>query len=288
MEIDGFIADLRRRNYSPHTLRAYQSILESVANFVKPIEIANVAPEQLRAYLGTKTGRVIKQQSLSALRSFAAFVYKNSGIKPKLHVAAKAVQAPRHIRPLPKALSVSDARRVVEDAGLLRNTQSAWETYRDAALCLLLYGAGLRTSEALSLPYNRPLGDDGKTVRVVGKGQKERLVPLLPIVRASISLYQLGRHTAGLSPLRTLFEGMSDRDARRLMQRIRGRLGLPAHATPHALRHSFATHLYNEGADFVVLANLLGHTSVSTTAIYAQVGTEKLKSELEKCFPERY
>jgi integrase/recombinase XerC len=152
-------------------------------------------------------------------------------------------------------------------------------------MILLLYGAGLRSAELLSLPFDI---ETENALRILGKGRKERLVPLLPVVAQSIHTYRRAYIQAHNQTPERLFNGFSDRSLRRLVEGYRRQLGLPDTFTPHALRHSFATHLYQNGADLMVLADLLGHTSVSTTAIYTQVDKNSLSKMLNHCYGDRY
>jgi integrase/recombinase XerC len=165
--------------------------------------------------------------------------------------------------------------------------RDAWGAARDAALLTLLYGCGLRISEALSLKRaDAPLGP---SLRVLGKGSKTRIVPVLPAVRDAVDAY-LAALPFGLAPDEALFRArrggpFSPRHAQALMQQLRGRLGLPASATPHALRHSFATHLLGAGADLRSIQELLGHASLSTTQRYTAVDAQALLSSYAKAHP---
>ena len=174
--------------------------------------------------------------------------------------------------------------RALEEAG---EHDVEWLAARDTALLTLLYGAGLRISEALSLERGDvPLGD---TLTILGKGRKERVVPMLPAVREAIDAYIKVCPFAG-APASPLFlsrrgKPMSAREAQLLMQNLRSRLGLSDRATPHALRHSFATHLLAGGSDLRSVQELLGHASLSTTQTYTQLDTEKLMESYEKAHP---
>jgi integrase/recombinase XerC len=185
---------------------------------------------------------------------------------------------------LPRPLSVDDAARTLDEAG---EHDIEWLAARDVALLTLLYGAGLRISEALSL--RRGDAPFGETLTILGKRSKERVVPMLPVVREAVA------HYAALVPFATargdaLFlsrrgKPMSAREAQALMQRLRGRLGLPERATPHALRHSFATHLLSNGGDLRAVQELLGHASLSSTQVYTDIDTKHLMGVYERAHP---
>jgi integrase/recombinase XerC len=181
-------------------------------------------------------------------------------------------------------LSETDAARAIAEAG---NNDVAWIAARDSALITLLYGAGLRISEALSLKRgDAPLAS---SLTILGKGRKERVVPILPVIGEAVDRYvELVPHKlAAAAPLFLSKRGkpMSPREAQALMQNLRGRLGLPEKATPHALRHSFATHLLAHGGDLRAVQELLGHASLSTTQVYTEVETSKLLEVYRNAHP---
>jgi integrase/recombinase XerC len=181
-------------------------------------------------------------------------------------------------------LSETDADRAIEEAGM---HEIAWLGARDAALLTLLYGMGLRISEALSLKRcDLPLG---KALAITGKGGKTRVVPVLPVVREALEAYAKLIPFAGAKDaplfLSRRNKAMSAREAQALMQHLRGRLGLPERATPHALRHSFATHLLAGGGDLRSVQELLGHASLSTTQTYTAIDTNKLMEVYAKAHP---
>jgi integrase/recombinase XerC len=200
------------------------------------------------------------------------------------NAAPKAVKTPRIRRPLPRPLSAEDAQRAIDVAG---EHDIEWLAARDAALLTLLYGAGLRISEALALKRGDvPLG---ATLSVIGKGRKERVVPVLPVVAQALADYAAKIPFTG-APASPLFlsrrgRAMSAREAQGLMQKLRGALGLPERATPHALRHSFATHVLQGGADLRSVQELLGHSSLSTTQIYTAIDTRQLLETYSKAHP---
>ena len=187
---------------------------------------------------------------------------------------------------MPKPLTVDKAAEVV-DGGM--SAELDWVAARDTAVLLLLYGSGLRISEALGLRVKHaPLGARD-TLRIAGKGGKERLVPVLPVTQAAIARY-LGLTPFAAAPGDPLFVGvkggpLSPRIIQLLMQRMRGALGLPETATPHALRHSFATHLLSSGADLRQIQELLGHASLSTTQVYTEVDRARLLAVYDAAHP---
>jgi integrase/recombinase XerC len=281
------------RRASPHTLRAYG---DDVARFIgfqaghtggamTEKALAKLSQADIRAFItarrqeGLGAGGV--QRALAAVRSFYKFLAKEGVLE---NAAARAIRTPRVRRSLPRPLSVEDAGRAIEDAG---EHDVAWLGARDAALLTLLYGAGLRISEALGLKRGDvPLG---ATLTVIGKGRKERSVPVLPLVATALDDYahQIPFTGAPASPLFLSRRGrpMSAREAQGLMQRLRGRLGLPEKATPHALRHSFATHILQGGGDLRSVQELLGHASLSTTQIYTAMDTAALLETYWRAHP---
>ena len=196
------------------------------------------------------------------------------------------VRGPRVKPSVPRPVSEDQARGLIAEAEGDPD-RAAWEAARDAALLTLLYGCGLRISEALSLTRaDVPLGP---TLRVLGKGSKTRLSPVLPVVREAVDAY-VALLPFGLAPGEAVFRAVrggpfSPRHAQALMQKLRGRLGLSERATPHALRHSFATHLLGAGADLRSIQELLGHASLSTTQRYTGVDAAGLLAVYAKAHP---
>ena len=281
------------RRASPHTLRAYG---DDVARFIgfqaghtggamNRAALAQLSPADIRAFItarrqdGLGAGGV--QRALAAVRSFYKFLAKEGILE---NAAPRSIRTPRVRRSLPRPLSPNDAARAIEQAG---EHDVEWLGARDAALLTLLYGAGLRISEALGLKRGDvPLG---ATLTVVGKGRKERSVPVLPLVAAALADYAAKIPFAG-APSSALFlsrrgRPMSPREAQGLMQTLRGRLGLPEKATPHALRHSFATHILQGGGDLRSVQELLGHASLSTTQIYTAMDTAALLETYSRAHP---
>ena len=221
------------------------------------------------------------QRALAAIRSFYRYLEREALADG---APARAVKSPKLPRTLPRPLNETDAGRAIDEAG---ENDEPWLAARNASLITLLYGTGLRISEALSLKRGDvPLGE---TLTVVGKGKKERAVPVLDAVREATSAY------AGLCPFDPGKQGplflsrrgkpMSPREAQKLMQNLRGRLGLPPSATPHALRHSFATHLLKHGGDLRSVQELLGHASLSTTQKYTEIEGSRLAAIYDAAHP---
>jgi integrase/recombinase XerC len=224
-------------------------------------------------------------RALAGIRSFARFLERNG--KGKV-AALSAVRTPKLPRTLPKPLAISAAKQIA-DTGLRKGeAREPWIIARDAAVLALLYGSGLRVSEALGLKRKDfTAARDALTVN--GKGNKTRMVPLLPQVAKAIGEY-IALCPSELSQEAALFVGarggpLSPRIVQLAMARFRGALGLPDTATPHALRHSFATHLLARGGDLRSIQELLGHASLSTTQIYTAVDTERLLEAYESAHP---
>ena len=234
---------------------------------------------------GTSSRSLARQ--LSAIRSLFHFLAKQDLAK---NAAISAVQTPKLPHSVPKPLSIPAAKRVMSDAHEAAHHEAAkWVLCRDAAVLMLLYGCGLRISEALDLnaEHAPKAGDD--VMRVTGKGNKVRLVPVLEAARKAIDEY-VAICPFPLEAGSALFRGvrgkrLNARNVQLLVQKLRGYLGLPDTATPHALRHSFATHLLGNGADLRSIQELLGHASLSTTQIYTQVDRAHLLKAYESAHP---
>jgi len=281
------------RRASPHTLRAYGDdcarfllfLSEHVGGAPGERALAKLSPADIRAFITLRRkeglgGRGV-QRALAAVRSFFNYLSRENILE---NPAPRAIRSPRVSRALPRPLSEAEARRTLEEAG---ENDVEWLAARDVALLTLLYGVGLRISEALNLKRGDvPFGD---TLLILGKGRKERIVPVLPAVREAMDVYIKTCPFAG-APTSPLFlsrrgKPMSAREAQLLMQNLRSRLGLSERATPHALRHSFATHLLANGSDLRSLQELLGHASLSTTQNYTKLETEKLMEAYSKAHP---
>jgi integrase/recombinase XerC len=274
-----YLALDRRR--STHTVRAYVATAERLIAFleehrgerVEASTLASLEQSDLRAFLTSRRmdgiGNLSAARELSAVRGFLKYVGGEEGRVPQL-------KGPRVKRGLPRPISPDEAMALAQD--IAETAREDWIGARDWAVLLLLYGAGLRIGEAMGLQGDiMPLGE---TLRVTGKRNKTRIVPLLPQVRQAIETYI---DLCPYPPARDepLFRGarggpLSPALIRRAVQGARGRLGLSDRTTPHALRHSFATHLLGRGADLRSLQELLGHASLSSTQVYTQVDAAHL------------
>ena len=253
--------------------------------------LARLEPQDVRAYMAARRGAGIGARSLmralAGIRSFARFLERNG--KGKV-AALAAVRTPKIARTLPKPLAVSAARRMADADLRAGEEREPWVLARDAAVLALLYGSGLRIGEALSLTRGEvPEPGRGDTVTVTGKGGKTRMVPVLVPVLQLIADY-VALCPCDLASGTPLFRGakggpLSPRIVQLAMARLRGALGLPDSATPHALRHSFATHLLARGGDLRAIQELLGHASLSTTQIYTAVDTERLMDAYKAAHP---
>lgn len=250
---------------------------QHAGDVLAPTTLRALGASEMRAWMAAQRGRGVGSRSLarrlSAVKSFFRWWSERDGFDA---TAILSMRSPKHGRRLPRPLSVEAARDVIETAG--QQDGRDWVSARDVAILTLLYGCGLRRSEALSLDARHlPLGD---TLRIRGKGGKEREVPVLPIARDAVARYvALCPHD--LAPGTPLFRGirggpLNARLVAGVMEAARMQLGLPATATPHALRHSFATHLLDAGADLRAIQELLGHASLSTTQAYTAVDTARL------------
>ncbi len=234
---------------------------------------------------GTASRSLARQ--LSSIRSLFAFMEKR-GLAA--NPAIGAVQTPKLPHSVPKPLSEKAAARVTRQAHEAAHPEAAaWEMARDEAVLILLYGCGLRISEALGLNAEEAPAPQTDSMRITGKGNKTRLVPVLPAARDAIAGYmELCPHV--LEPGTALFRGqrggrLNARNVQLLIQKLRGYLDLPDTATPHALRHSFATHLLGNGADLRSIQELLGHASLSTTQVYTEVDRSHLLKAYRAAHP---
>ncbi len=282
------------RRVSPHTADAYGRDLAAflaflvghLGNEAESTDLAALKPADFRSYLAHRAnagiGRASIARGMSTLRNFFRFLDRTGRVH---NPAIKTVKTPRLPQSIPKALDERDALEAVRTAGDLHD--EPWLAARDTALLLLLYGCGLRIGEALSLTSaEMPTSD---TLRVLGKGRKERIVPVLSVVRDAVAEY---RKLCPFAPLpeAPLFVGKRGKALnpgvlQRQVRRLRALLGLPESATPHALRHSFATHLLAQGGDLRTIQELLGHASLSTTQRYTVVDAAQLMRVYEKAHP---
>jgi integrase/recombinase XerC len=221
--------------------------------------------------------------TMSALRMFFRWLEATETLKNRTILTVAMPKVPHGV---PKPLTVGHAADAIGEAG---TAEMDWIGARDTAVLLLLYGSGLRISEALGLRVKDAPTPDRDVLRIVGKGSKERAVPVLPLTVAAIESYR-GLCPFPLDPDDCLFRGakggpLSPRIIQLAMERIRNQLKLPATATPHALRHSFATHLLSAGADLRQIQELLGHASLSTTQVYTKVDRDRLLAVYDKAHP---
>jgi len=277
---------------SPHTVTAYQA---DVADFLEFLaghqggagglaQLQGLAQSDLRGWMAAARARGRSPRSvargLSALRAFARWLAEREpGFDPSIVLAAKG---PRYKRSLPRPLTEDQARAAL---GNLSDSAPDWVRARDVAVVTLLWGCGLRLSEALGLSArDLPLGD---SLRIRGKGGRERLVPLLPAARAAVERYLAlcPYPVEGAIFLGTRGGPLNPRLVARAMEGVRLRLGLPETATPHALRHSFATHLLSSGGDLRAIQELLGHARLSTTQVYTGVDATRLTEAYRAAHP---
>ena len=282
------------RRMSVHTLDGYSRDLASFLSFLTEhlgappgLEaLALITTADFRSFLARRAqeglGRTSLARGMSSLRSYFRFLDRAGLVH---NPALKAVRAPRPPRSVPKPLAVDEAMETLAAAALAQETP--WMAARDVALFTLLYGCGLRLGEALSL--NRSQAPVGDSMVITGKGRKQRLVPLLPIVVKAVADYmQLAPQSGG--PDAPLFVGARGKRlnpgvVQRQMRRLRLMLGLAETATPHALRHSFATHLLSGGGDLRTIQELLGHASLSTTQRYTEVDATRLAKIYNQAHP---
>jgi integrase/recombinase XerC len=281
------LADNRRK--SPHTVRAYVAAatrLLAARGAEDWAAVAGTEAHHLRAHLAARRseglGNASTARELSALKAFIAFARAQAGDPDP---AAPRVRGPRLKKGLPRPVTPDEAENLAELVDGLAGAD--WIGARDRAVLLLLYGSGLRIAEALSLTGRE--ASLGEVLLVTGKGGKQRVVPVLPITRAAVADYARACPHP-LTPAEPLFRGakggpLSPGMVQRAMANARRALGLPDTATPHALRHSFATHLLSAGADLRSLQELLGHASLGSTQIYTRVDAAALLENYRKAHP---
>lgn len=279
-----------------HTIRAYRTdvtgflafLAEHTGESIGPARLARITQSDMRAWMAHERGRGVAARSLarslSAVKGFARWLAERDGFDPTAILAARS---PKFQRKLPRPLSEDAAKEVIDLMGTL--PREDWVAARDAAVVTLLYGCGLRISEALALTgADSPLPE---VLRIRGKGGKERIVPVLPAARAAVAAYvKHCPYPIADEPEAALFRGMrsgplNPRLIAGAMEQARNSLGLPATATPHAMRHSFATHLLAAGGDLRAIQDLLGHASLSTTQAYTAVDATRLMEVYEKAHP---
>lgn len=283
------------RDASDNTLDAYRRDVAEFLSFITAHKgepqglkaLERVTVSDMRAWMAHTRSTGIASRSLarklSSVKSFFRWLAEREGFDPS---AVLSTRSPKFHRKLPRPLDEDAARAMIDTVSL--QSPSDWIAARDMAVVTLLYGCGLRISEALGLMgRDLPLRD---SLRILGKGGKERIVPLIPAARQSVEHYaQLCPWD--LSPDQPLFRGarggkLSPRIIQQVMEKSRMQLGLPATATPHAMRHSFATHLLNAGGDLRAIQELLGHASLSTTQAYTAVDLERLLDVYDRTHPK--
>jgi integrase/recombinase XerC len=298
-EMAAWLGALRsERRLSPKTVEAYARDLRQFALFLAghlgeaptPAVLADLKPLDIRAFLAARRREGVESRTLmrqlAALRSFARHLAREG------HGAGSAfaaVRGPKAAKGLPKPIAAGAARAMIDVATRAGEDREGWVLARDAAVIALLYGSGLRIAEALGIARrDAPVGEVD-SVRVMGKGGKLRAVPVIAPVRAAIAEYVAlcPYPLSGDGPLFVGAKGgpLSPRIIQFAVASLRGALGLPDSATPHALRHSFATHLLARGGELRAIQELLGHASLSTTQIYTQVDSARLMAAYDAAHP---
>jgi integrase/recombinase XerC len=299
-EIGHWVSHLgAERRMSPHTVEAYRRDVHQflgflAAHFGRRVTLAglrDLAPQDVRAFMAHRRGEAISgrslMRSLAGARSFARFLERQGNGKVG---ALAAIRAPKIEKSLPKPIAIGAAKRLADADLRAGEEREPWVLARDAAVLALLYGSGLRISEALGLKVKDiPAPGRGDVIIVTGKGNKTRMVPvLLPVLRLIADYMAICPYAR--APDQPAFVGekggpLSPRIIQLVMERLRGALNLAETATPHALRHSFATHLLARGGDLRAIQELLGHASLSTTQIYTAVDTERLMEVYRSTHP---
>ncbi len=285
----------RERRLAPLTCEAYARDLRDFLSFLMAYrgEAPNLAMmsgltrADLRAWAASRQGRGLiaasNARALSALKSFARRLVREGMIEIGVLAAQRGPRLPRLV---PKPLNAAEAEAALDNVDLLH--EEPWLQKRDLAILLLLYGCGLRISEALGLTRGEA-PKAGAMLRITGKGGKTRVVPVLPVIAEAIADY-VAHSPWKTGPQDALFTGvkggpLNPRLVQRAMQSLRRQLGLPESATPHALRHSFATHLLAGGGDLRAIQELLGHASLSTTQRYTEIDAAQMLSVYQAAHP---
>jgi integrase/recombinase XerC len=293
--LESWLTHLRGvRGRAPATLEAYRRDVTGFLAFQAahlggapgPAALRTLSARDIRAWMAAEREREVSARSLaralSSVKSFYGWWAERDGFDATTILSTRA---PRHQRRLPRPLTETGARDML--SGVAEQDARDWVAARDLAVVTLLYGSGLRISEALSLDAH--LLPFPEALRIRGKGGKERDVPVLPAARAAIDRYAAlcPHELSAYTPLFRAIRGgpLGPRAVARVMERTRLQLGLPSSATPHALRHSFATHLLNAGGDLRAIQELLGHASLSTTQAYTAVDTARLMEVYEAAHP---
>lgn len=283
------------RGFSARTVIAYKQDLSQFLEFlnghiggsISLKALGGLEARDFRSWLAARANgnfsATSNARALSAIKSFFRFLEKQGAIE---NAAIFALRTPKIKKSLPRALNETDSALALEHIGGLQS--ESWVARRDLALLLLMYGAGLRIGEALSLTPSQTLGRE--SILITGKGNKQRVVPLLPVIRQAIQAYADACPWPVREGEEPLFVGLRGDVLQaavfqRQAQKLRAQLGLPDSATPHAFRHSFATHLLSAGADLRVIQELLGHASLSTTQRYTKVDKERLMHAYRSAHP---
>lgn len=293
--LDRWLAELRSvGGRAEKTLTAYQHDVLGFLGFLQMYEgsalgtatLGRVSTRTMRAWMAHERGRGLSARSLaralSAVKGFVAWMAERDGFDPS---PVLMTRSPRFSAKLPRPLAEDAAKAMLDTVEA--QTESDWVAARDVAVLTLLYGCGLRISEALSiLASDVPITG---SLRITGKGGRERMVPVVPVASKAVAHY-VALCPFDLEPDVPVFRGvrggaLSPRQVQKTMADARARLGLPASATPHAMRHSFATHLLNAGGDLRAIQELLGHASLSTTQAYTAVDTARLLEVYETAHP---
>lgn len=288
LETERRLARLTVEAYERDTRQFFQFLTAHCGGAPGIAEIADLRPADLRAFLASRRGGGAGARTLgrglAAIRSFLRHLERRGLVNA---AGAGALRAPRAPKGLPKPLTAADARRVTSGEGQL--AEEPWIAARNAAVLVLLYGAGLRIGEALGLTGRDIAASGDGALRVTGKGGKTRIVPVLPVVFTAVAEYRrlCPYHLAADAPLFRGARGGALQPAivQREMKKMRAALNLPDTATPHALRHSFATHLLGRGGDLRTIQELLGHASLSTTQVYTAVDTTRLLEIYDSAHP---
>ena len=294
--LEGWLAASRAlKGTAENTLTAYRTDVVEFVSFMTEYKgeaqglapLARITVPDMRAWMAhTRSGGASARslaRKLSAVKSFYRWLAEREGFEP---TAVLSTRAPKFEKKLPRPLNVDAAKAMIETVG--EQSQKGWVGARDMAVVTLLYGCGLRISEALGL-----LGRDlplGEAMRIVGKGGKERVVPVIPVARQAVATY-LDLCPFEMAADKPVFRGvrggaLNPRLVQKVTEQARMQLGLPATATPHAMRHSFATHLLSAGGDLRAIQELLGHASLSTTQAYTSVDTVHLMKVYEATHPK--
>jgi integrase/recombinase XerC len=285
-----------QRNYSGHTISAYEADMEAFFIFISGYFEKEISPDILsamtltdfRAWLASRSKQRYSHAStaraLAVVRNFFKFCERKFEIK---NPAIANIRTPKRSKSLPKALSVEGARAMIEEVND-REYSEDWLASRDVALLVLIYGAGLRISEALGI-CGKDYDARRDSIIITGKGKKQRDVPLLPIIHRAIKEYcgQCPYNQQGDRPLFLGAKGgaLNASVFQKSIRQARNALGLPPTVTPHAFRHSFATHLLGNGGDLRAIQELLGHANLSTTQRYTKVDTDRLLESYNSLHP---